>query len=301
MYGEGGAYGIVSLPKPTRAAINTYLSGYIREDNMRFRQSEIKFMARPPQKMMKREPLISWQQLKKKLGKFLLTAEKGEISKKEVVGVLGENGIGKTTFVKIIAGILEQDKGSISESVKVAYKPQYLSSESEELVTSFLGEAAEKYKVQLIRPLEIEPLLLRKLNELSGGELQRVAIARCLSREADLYLLDEPSAYLDVEQRLNIARVIRERMEQSGKTAFVVDHDLLFIDYISDSLTIFSGKPAVNGIVNGPFSMEAGMNKFLAGLNITLRRDKESLRPRINKEDSQMDRKQKEEGKLYYG
>ncbi|MBN2454029.1 ribosome biogenesis/translation initiation ATPase RLI [Candidatus Woesearchaeota archaeon] len=301
MYGEAGGYGIVSLPKPTRAAINTYLSGFLREDNMKFRDHEIKFAARPPQKGGKPVQLLSWHSVKKKLGKFTLETGEGEIARKQVVGVLGENGIGKTTFAKILAGVLKQDSGEISSNIKVAYKPQYLSSDSDELVMSFLGKAVEKYKVHLIRPLDIEPLLLRKLNALSGGELQRVSIAKCLSEEADLYLLDEPSAYLDVEQRLNVSRIIRERMEQLGKTAFVVDHDLLFIDYLSDNLTIFSGEPAVSGVVNGPFPMEEGMNRFLSDLNITLRRDKDSLRPRINKEDSQMDKKQKGEGKLYYG
>jgi ATP-binding cassette, sub-family E, member 1 len=151
-----------------------------------------------------------------------------------------------------------------------------------------------------MRPLELEPLMLRKLNELSGGELQRVSIAKCISTEADIYLLDEPSAYLDVEQRINISRVLRERMEQSGKTAMVVDHDLLVIDYLSDDIMVFDGTPAVSGSVHGPYNLEDGMNRFLTMLTISLRRDQDSHRPRINKEGSQMDRKQKKEGKLYY-
>jgi ATP-binding cassette, sub-family E, member 1 len=300
MYGESGGYGIVSLPKATRAAINTYLGGYIREDNMRFRDYEIKFAARPPEKRIKRESLVSWHDVSKKLGKFHLKAEQGDVNRREVVGILGENGIGKTTFVKILAGVEKPDSGDIIGSAKVAYKPQYLSSDSDELVASFLSSVAEKYKVHIIRPLDIDSLMLRKLKELSGGELQRVSIAKCLGTDAELYLIDEPSAYLDVEQRLKVAKIIRERMDQTGKTALVVDHDLLFVDYLSDSLMIFEGKPAIEGKASGPFAMEEGMNHFLEGLNITLRRDKESLRPRINKEDSQMDRKQKGEGRRYY-
>ncbi|MFH1181983.1 MAG: ribosome biogenesis/translation initiation ATPase RLI [Candidatus Woesearchaeota archaeon] len=300
MYGESGGYGIVSMPKATRAAINTYLGGYLREDNMRFRDYEIKFAARPPEKRIKRESLVSWHKISKKLGKFHLKAENGDVSRKEVVGILGENGIGKTSFVKILAGVDKKDSGEITGKVKVAYKPQYLNSDSGELVASFLADVAEKYKAHIIRPLDIDALMLRKLKDLSGGELQRVSIAKCLGSDSDLYLIDEPSAYLDVEQRLKAAKLIRERIEQTGKTALVVDHDLLFIDYLSDSLMIFEGKPAIEGHVTGPFSMEDGMNRFLTGLNITLRRDKESLRPRINKEGSQMDRKQKDEGRLYY-
>jgi len=74
----------------------------------------------------------------------------------------------------------------------------------------------------------------RYLDELSGGELQRVAIAACLLRDADLYLLDEPSAHLDVEQRTEVARVIRRFALNMSKSVLVVDHDIYLIDMISD-------------------------------------------------------------------
>ena len=139
------------------------------------------------------------------------------------------------------------------------------------------------------------------MNELSGGELQRVVTAGCLAKDSDLYLLDEPSAYLDVEQRLKVSKVIKDFMELKGKSALIVDHDLLFLGYLSDKLMVFEGTPSENGIVKGPFLMEEGMNIFLKKLNITLRRDKESLMPRINKEGSVLDREQKEDNKYYYG
>ena len=153
---------------------------------------------------------------------------------------------------------------------------------------------------QIFSPHFTEEVFDRKLDELSGGELQRVSIALCLSKKADMYLLDEPSAYLDVEQRLHVARMIKDIMEKRGSSALVVDHDILFIDYLSNNLLVFQGDPAVNGMVNGTFSMEEGMNLFLKELNISLRRDKESSRPRINKLDSVMDREQKRKNKLYY-
>ena len=152
----------------------------------------------------------------------------------------------------------------------------------------------------MIRPLQLKQVFDRKLDELSGGELQRVSIALCLSKKADMYLLDEPSAYLDVEQRLHVARMIKGIMEKRGSSALVVDHDILFIDYLSNNLLVFQGEPAVNGNVNDTFSMEDGMNVFLKELNISLRRDKESSRPRINKLDSVLDREQKRKNKLYY-
>jgi ATP-binding cassette, sub-family E, member 1 len=300
MYGEEGAYGIVAHPQTTRVGINTYLDGYLRDENMRFRDHAIKFDKRPPIEHKTLQKLTSWKDIQTKLGNFSLTAKEGELSRNIVTGILGENGIGKTSFVKILAGLIDPDKGTTDEKIKVSYKPQYIDTESDEVVAVVLADAIKKHEVQLIRPLNIKPLMLKKLDELSGGELQRVAIALCLSKDADLYLLDEPSAYLDVEQRLVISKIIREFMETNSKSALVVDHDLLFMDYLSEKLSVFSGKPAVEGNVEGPFPMEEGMNMFLSDLGVTFRRDDETNRPRANKPESQMDRKQRSEGKLYY-
>ncbi|MBW3004467.1 ribosome biogenesis/translation initiation ATPase RLI [Candidatus Woesearchaeota archaeon] len=300
MFGKPGVYGIVSLPKVTRAGINTYLEGYLREQNIRFRDYSLKFYSKPPVAEQSKVALSSWKDIEKKLGQFELSAKEGSVNKKLAVGILGENGIGKTTFVKLLAGVIEPDAGEILEKISVSYKPQYLETSSDTLVATLLKDAVEKYDTQIIRPLNIKPLLLKPLNELSGGELQRVSVAHCLSQKADLYLLDEPSAYLDVEQRLVVSKVIRDITEQRGCAILVVDHDLVFIDYLSDELIVFEGIPAKKGDAKGPFTMENGMNVFLKDLNITMRRDKESNRPRINKPGSRMDREQKESNKLYY-
>lgn len=300
MYGEAGAYGTSAQPKPARAAINTYLLGYLREDNMRFRQHEIKFEAKPPQKIIGKECLVKWDGISKKLGKFNLTAAAGELPKKHVIGVLGENGLGKTSFVKILAGEIKPDSGSMSVNVKISYKPQYIheTEKANEQATNILAKAQNDS--QLMARLELEPLLLKKVSELSGGELQRVMIAKCLAEDADLYLLDEPSAYLDVEQRIAVSKLLRERIDMHGKTALVVDHDLLLIDYVADMIMVFEGQPAAAGEAHGPFTMEEGMNHFLKSLNITLRRDKDSNRPRINSPGSRLEREQKAEGRYYY-
>ncbi len=300
MYGEAGAYGMASKPKPTRAAINTYLLGYLKDENMRFRSHEIRFEAKPPQKVMNKESIVSWDGIKKKLGKFHFAAAAGELPRKHVVGVLGENGLGKTSFVKMLAGEIKPDAGGISANVRISYKPQYIhaTENAETAVTDVLGRA--QHDVQLMSKLGIEPLLLMKIRELSGGELQRVMVTKCLAEDADLYLLDEPSAYLDVEQRMAVSKLLRERMDVLGKTALVVDHDLLLIDYVSDLIMVFEGEAAVKGEAHGPFSMEEGMNRFLKSLGITLRRDKDSNRPRINSPDSRLDREQKAEGRYYY-
>jgi len=242
--------------------------------------------------------LTEWHALEYTQGRFTLKVDEGKIYRGDVMGILGQNGIGKTTFVKILAGVLKTKEDN-ELKLKVAYKPQYLEV-SDDLVMVALQRAIQKYEISIIRPLNLKELFMRKLNELSGGELQRVAIAHCLSADADIVLMDEPSAYLDVEQRLIVSKVIKDVMFTTGRSAIIVDHDLLFIDYLSDKLIVFDGEPAISGIANPPMNMGDGMNKFLSELNITFRRDEENYRPRINKEDSQKDREQKSAGKLYY-
>jgi len=300
MYGEAGAYGIAGKPRPTRNAINAYLEGYLKDENMKFRQHEIKFETKPPKKAIGKEILVKWDAASKTLGKFRLTMEAGELPKKRVIGVLGENGLGKTSFVRMLTGEIKPDSGSISSNVSISYKPQYIHAveKADEQVTNILLKAQND--AQLMARLEVEPMLLKKISELSGGELQRVMVAKCLAEESDLYLLDEPSAYLDVEQRIAVSKLIRERMDLQGKTALVVDHDLLMIDYVSDLLMVFEGEPAKKGESKGPFQMEEGMNHFLKTLDITLRRDKDSNRPRINSSGSRLEREQKAEGRYYY-
>ncbi|MFW6230455.1 MAG: ribosome biogenesis/translation initiation ATPase RLI [Nanoarchaeota archaeon] len=299
MYGKEGTYGITSQVQSTKAGINTYLRGYLKDSNMRFRDKPIEFVEKAPIAFTETPKLTSWTAIKKKLGSFTLEASVGKLHKKHVIGMLGENGIGKTSFVKILAGVEKPDEGEIENEVSVVYKPQYIES-SDEPVAMVLGDKLKKYDITVMRPLNIAPLLDKTMDQLSGGELQRVAIAKILCEDADLYLFDEPSAYLDVEQRLIVSKVIRQRMEETGKTCLVVDHDLLFIDYLSDGISVVDGEPAVSGHVKGPFTMADGMNMFLEDLNLTFRRDEESHRPRANKPESQMDRKQKAENKLYY-
>jgi ATP-binding cassette, sub-family E, member 1 len=299
MYGNNGAFGVVSQSRPTKNGINTFLEGYLKEDNVRFRDHKIQFNVRQPFKTHDFISIVEWPHMTKKLGSFQLETEEGSIRTYEKVGVLGENGIGKTSFVKMLAGEIPPDTGKIDMKLKVSYKPQYLDSSSEDLVMMVLQDAMQ-YEVELMRPLDLKPLLLKKICELSGGELQRVAIAICLSKTADLYLLDEPSAYLDVEQRLIISKVIANIMDIKKVSALIVDHDLLFLDYVSDRLLVFDGVPAVKGKSAGPFDMEEGMNRLLKILDISMRRDEASHRPRINKLDSVKDREQKGKGRYYY-
>ncbi len=304
MYGSPNAYGIVSQKLAVRNAINTYLDGYIQESNVRIRDNAIKFLKHPPRTGWDGIGLVEWPKLSKKLGDFNLTADAGEILSGQVLGVVGGNATGKTTFVKMLAGALEPDEGEIESEITVSYKPQYIEVQEDVIVGDLLqsveGFDEHVLNTELNGPLNLEPLMDRKLETLSGGELQRVAVAECLLREADLYLLDEPSAYLDANQRMITAKTIRRSMEQRGKSALVVDHDVYFIDYISDGLLCFGGIPSKEGKAEGPYNMRKGMNVFLERVGVTFRRDKNTHRPRINKPDSRLDREQKSKKEYYY-
>ena len=156
-----------------------------------------------------------------------------------------------------------------------------------------------EFNVTVIRALGVDKLLPKRVKKLSGGERQAVAIAICLGRDADLYLFDEPSAHLDANARMVAAKAIRKTMETNDKSAFVIDHDVYFIDIVSDSLLVFEGEGAVQGSAKGPFRLRDGMNRFLQSVNITFRRDHDSKRPRINKPASRKDREQREIGDFY--
>jgi ATP-binding cassette subfamily E protein 1 len=308
-YGDPGVYGVVSHVHGVRVGINIYLEGYIPDENVRFRKDSIIFHLKPPYAgLTVGEPLLQWSEIKKSFGEFKFQAVPGEVKRGEVVGIFGPNGIGKTTFVKILAGIEEADSGETSakEDLKVSYKPQYISPQYKGTVEELLKETADKefetslYHSQILQPLKMQLLLDRDVTKLSGGELQRVAIAACLSREAELYLLDEPSAYLDVEERLSVARTIRRVIENRKVTAFVVEHDVVAQDFIADRLMIFGGEPGIRGFANQPTDLRNGMNSFLKDMAITFRRDPQTKRPRVNKEDSRLDREQKKIGEYYY-
>ncbi|MHA1835910.1 MAG: ribosome biogenesis/translation initiation ATPase RLI [Candidatus Odinarchaeia archaeon] len=310
IFGTPGVYGIVSHPFGVKEGINIFLDGYLPDENIRFREESITFRLTPPtakQVDLETEILLKYDRIEKKLKDFKLEAEAGEIHKGEIIGILGPNGIGKTTFIKILAGILEPDNNvKISSDIKVSYKPQYLESSYTGTVREFLLKTSglsilsSSIKSEILIPLQLNELLDRIVKNLSGGEIQRVAIAGCLLRKADVLLIDEPSAFLDVEQRLAAARTIRRIVESRGQAAFIIEHDIVMSDLISDKLIIFKGHPGVKGKASKPLYMREGMNRFLKIMNITLRRDSKTGRPRINKEGSRLDTQQKSIGEYYY-
>ena len=306
VYGERAAYGIFTPPRTTRTAINAYLDGYLPEENVRIRDKPIRFVRGRTRGEDIGLPILKWGDMEKKMGDFQLTTGQGEVRSAEVIGVVGPNATGKTTMVKMIAGDLEPDQGWCTMEAEVSYKPQHVSTDFQGSVQLWLDvEIGTKWRsgefhTQVIRPLQIDKMLDLEASRLSGGELQAISIAICLGKDADLYLLDEPSAHLDANARMEAAKAIKRTMESNEKAAMVIDHDIYFVDIVSDSLLVFEGEGGKQGHAVGPLSLRKGMNRFLSGVGVTFRRDHESKRPRINNPGSVKDREQKANGEYFY-
>ena len=306
LYGEAGVYGIVSSIQSARTGINELLEGYLQVENVRFRDQPVRFEIYSPVEEQGETPVIcSYDALTKQYPGFTLDVEPAEIKMGQVVGILGANALGKTTFLKVLSGIEPPTSGQINALSKVAYKPQYLSAETETDVISYLRGINKNIDTgliqsQLVTPLNLSKLYEKQLKNLSGGELQKVAIVATLLQDAQIYAFDEPSAFIDVEDRIVLAKAIQRFVRSMGKTALVIDHDIQLVDIVADSLMIFSGVPGVRGHATKPLGKSEGMNSFLKQLGITYRRDITTGRPRVNKPESKLDRMQKDEGKYYY-
>ena len=303
-YGKPAVFGVITQPKGVRVGINQYLEGFLPEENVRFRDYPVIFEKRAHGDQTERLPLLDFPELAKSYDTFRLSVAPGDIRAGEVLGLVGANGIGKSTFARLLAGVEEPDGGPVEVKARVSYKPQYLKATGSDTVEFLLRQNtrifdSSKYLHDIIEPLALSPLLQSPVDTLSGGELQRVAIAACLSRDADLYILDEPSAHLDVEQRVRITRMFKHHVDGRDAAILVIDHDIYLIDMISERILVFDGVPGLSGQATGPFDMRQGMNRFLSRLGVTFRRDR-SGRPRINKPGSYLDRDQKTSGEYYY-
>ena len=303
-YGKPAVFGIITRPKGVRVGINQYLEGYLHEENVRFRDTQVIFEKRAHDKGSEREDLFEIPAMTKEYETFHLTISGGTIRSGEVLGVVGANGMGKSTFAKLLAGAETPTSGTIETALRISYKPQYIKADTSDTVEMHLRRCTTKfdsshYQHEILEPLSLGPILQSPVDSLSGGELQRVAIAGCLSRDADVYILDEPSAHLDVEQRVKVTRMIKHHAEGKEEGIMVIDHDIYLIDMISERILVFEGEPGVRGTAAGPFGMREGMNRFLDALGVTFRRD-QSGRPRINKPDSFLDREQKASREFYY-
>ena len=170
--------------------------------------------------------------------------------------------------------------------MNVSYKPQKISPKFQGSVRQLLHKRIRdsyvhpQFVSDVMKPLTMEAIMDNGVQTLSGGELQRLAITLALGTPADVYLVDEPSAYLDSEQRINCAKVIKRFIMHSKKTAFVVEHDFIMATYLADRVVVYEGQPGIEASASSPQSLLTGMNQFLKSLAVTFRRDPVNYRPR---------------------
>lgn len=311
LYGVPSVYGVVTMPFGVREGINIFLDGVVPTENMRFRDEALTFRMmetadeRPEADIHRRYAYPSMT--KTYSNQFTMAVAPGTFTDSEIIVMLGENGTGKTTFIRMLAGIEKPDDDSLEiPELNVSYKPQKLVGRTEQTVRQLFLEKIRdmwlhsQFQTDVARPLKINDIIDQQVCNLSGGELQRVAITLALGKPADIYLIDEPSAYLDSEQRIIAAKVIKRFILHAKKTAFIVEHDFIMATYLADRVVVFSGTPSVDSVASSPQPLVTGMNSFLKSLNITFRRDPTNYRPRINKLDSVKDKEQKRSGDYFF-
>jgi len=311
LYGIPGAYGVVTMPFSVREGINIFLAGFIPTENLRFRDDALTFKvsenADQKEEEAKKHASYQYDEMKKTQGEFTLTVEPGNFTGSEILVMLGENGTGKTTFIRMLAGHLKPDENEDDvPKLNVSYKPQTISPKFEGTVRMLLHKKIRdamihpQFASDVMKPMLIEPLMDQEVKYLSGGELQRVALVIALGTPADIYLIDEPSAYLDSEQRIIAAKVIKRHIMAAKKTGFIVEHDFIMATYLADRVIVYEGTPSIACTATSPQPLLSGMNQFLKSLEVTFRRDPENYRPRINKLDSVKDTEQKASGNYFF-
>lgn len=308
LYGAPSVYGVVTLPSSVREGINIFLDGHIPTENMRFRTELLQFRLADlaADLILEKTNSFKYPAMSKTLGNFKLQVQPGDFTNSEILVMMGENGTGKTTFCRMLAGAIPVDGNETIPRLNVSMKPQKIAPRFAGTVRQLFFKKIRaaflhpQFQTDVVKPLKIDNIIDQEVQTLSGGELQRVAIVLALGVPADIYLIDEPSAYLDSEQRIVCAKVIRRFILHAKKTAFIVEHDFIMATYLADRVIVFEGQPSRDSVALSPESLLTGCNRFLKNLNVTFRRDPNSFRPRINKLDSQMDKEQKHAGNYFF-
>jgi ATP-binding cassette subfamily E protein 1 len=308
LYGKPAVYGVVTLPYSVREGINIFLDGHIPTENLRFRDESLTFRIAETtdEFQIDKSRAFTYPKMEKTLGNFKLNIEAGDFTDSEIIVMMGENGTGKTTFCRLLAGALKPDSQKSVPEMRISMKPQTITPKFDGTVRQLFFKKIKQsflspqFQTDVVKPLKLDDFIDQEVKNLSGGELQRVAIVLALGIPADIYLIDEPSAYLDSEQRIIASRVIKRFIMHSKKTAFIVEHDFIMATYLADRVIVFDGQPGIDAHANKPESLLTGCNTFLKNLNVTFRRDPTNYRPRINKNGSQLDQEQKMSGNYFF-
>lgn len=308
LYGVPGTYGVVTMPYSVREGINIFLDGMIPTENLRFRDESLTFRISETadELQVPKTRRYTYPKMTKTLGDFKLHVDPGDFADSEIIVLLGENGMGKTTLVQLLGGKMDPDDENDRVVLKVSMKPQTISPKFPGTVRMLLLKRIKsmfmhpQFNSDVLKPMNLEGIMDQDVQTLSGGELQRVAICLVLGVPADVLLIDEPSAYLDSEQRILASKVIKKFIMSTKRTAFIVEHDFIMATYLADRVIVFDGQPAVESYARTPEGLLTGMNKFLKSLDITFRRDPTNYRPRINKMESLKDKEQKAAGSFFF-
>jgi ATP-binding cassette subfamily E protein 1 len=298
-YGDPHKFGVISrLAYSTKKGINNFLLGKLKDENVRIRSKRIVFTRMVKERSWEGKEGVDFTPFEKRLDGFHLSVDEGRVHFGEILCILGENGLGKTTFARHLTETLT--------NIQVSFKPQFLHRKFQGTVREFLSRYTNVYidsssfRLYILKPFSISHLLDKPIRGLSGGELQRCFLAGCLGKKADLYIIDEGSAFLDVEERLKATRVIRHIISKNNAACLAIEHDIQIADALADRIMLFEGNPGIKGTTFGPLSKKLGLNRFLKRIDVTFRRDPETGRARLNKLGSRLDRDQRKNQAYYH-
>lgn len=190
-----------------------------------------------------------------------------KIEQGEILGILGPNGTGKTTFIKCINRILKPVTGKVTyegenllalkqEQIAkiIAYVPQYIGGFFDMTVIDAVmmgrlpyakhsySKEDERIVFDILKKMELEQFAFRNIREMSGGERQRVFIARALAQQPKIIILDEPTSALDLHNQLFILHIIAEVAKNSNISIIMTIHDLNLASMFCDKILMLNNK-----------------------------------------------------------
>ena len=174
-------------------------------------------------------------------GRTVLTFPGMEVQPGKVYAIIGANGSGKSTFAKILAGILSADKkGTRLERGSIGYMPQknyaFRMSTKANILLNGTDESRANDLMDAIQILHLES---KRADKLSGGETARMALVRLMMKQYDLVLLDEPTAAMDMETTLLSEKLIVKYVRETGCALILVTHSLQQARRIADEVWYF--------------------------------------------------------------
>lgn len=193
--------------------------------------------------------MIQFGKIKKSYnGQVVLDVEDFSVEEGKIYVVTGPNGSGKSTLAKILAGIMLDDSGKVKQPtinnkiISVGYAPQKPYIFDLNLEKNILVNGKDRKKCEsLINKFEIEYLKGKNARKFSGGEQQKLALARFFMQDYDLAILDEPTAAMDKKSQTKAENIIREYVK--GKTLIMITHNIEQIKNIADvNIVMNNGK-----------------------------------------------------------